>query len=292
MSSSKPQLIVALDVDTFDEARSLIDRLSPVVEIFKVGSQLFTACGPVIVRHILARGKNVFLDLKYHDIPNTVANAVAAAVHLNKAVATSLDQDGKKIEKIGRLSMLTIHTQGGAEMCAAAAASASKAAQSLGVTKPLVLGITVLTSQKKEDNIRNLVLERARLAKQNGLDGVVASSQEASLLRKEFGRDFVIVTPGIRPLGADTGDQKRITTPKEAIENGSDYLVVGRPIVKSNDPVSAVQEILKELIYSPPGKRNRYPHELPSPGIDRQDKNRRDRGRLRRSRSDQAKSPA
>jgi len=247
MSSSKPQLIVALDVETFDEARILIDSLSPAVDIFKVGSQLFTACGPVIVRHILAKGKNVFLDLKYHDIPHTVANAVSAAVNLNRAVATVLDQEGKKIEDLGSLFMLTIHIQGGAEMCKAAVEAASKTAQSMGVTKPLIAGITVLTSEEKEDNIRSLVLERAQLAKACGLDGVVASSQEAAFLRREFGDSFVIVTPGIRPSGADAHDQKRVATPKEAARAGSDYLVVGRPVVKTNNPLEAVVKILEEI---------------------------------------------
>jgi orotidine-5'-phosphate decarboxylase len=166
---------------------------------------------------------------------------------LNKAVATALDQEGKKIEKLGSLFMLTVHTQGGGEMCLAASQAATKAAKSLGVAKPLIVGITVLTSQEKEDNIPTLVLERARLAKANGLDGVVASSQEAALLRKEFGKDFLVVTPGIRPLGSEAGDQKRITTPKEAIENGSDFIVVGRPIVKSNNPLAAAEHILKEI---------------------------------------------
>lgn len=247
MNKPNPQLIVALDVDTFDEARLLVDRLSPVVDIFKVGSQMFTACGPVIVRHILAKGKKVFLDLKYHDIPNTVAQAVAAAVNLNKAVASALDQDGKKIERMGSLFMLSVHTQGGEEMCAMAAEATTKTARAIGVKRPSIVGITVLTSQQNEDNIHSLVLERARLAKKSGLDGVVASSQEAAMLRKEFGRDFIIVTPGIRPSGADAGDQKRITTPKEAIKNGSNFLVVGRPIVKAVNPLAAAEVIIKDI---------------------------------------------
>jgi len=241
------KLIVALDADTFDEARILVDSLSPIVDIFKVGSQLFTACGPVIVRHILARGKKVFLDLKYHDIPNTVANAVSSAVRLNRAVASVLDQEGKKIDPLGSLFMLTLHLQGGEEMCRAAADAATKTAQTIGVTRPYIVGITVLTSQQKEANIRHLVLERTALARKAGLDGVVVSSQEAALVREEFGRDFIIVTPGIRPLGSEAGDQKRVTTPQEAIKNGSDFLVVGRPIVKASDPVSAAKGILKEI---------------------------------------------
>ena len=237
-------LIVALDVDTFDEARSLIDALTPAVDIFKVGSQLFTSCGPVIVRYILAQGKNVFLDLKYHDIPNTVANAVSAAVGLSKVVHEVL---GKKKTPQGSLFMLTVHIQGGAEMLKAAAAAAAKSAQESGVEKPLIVGITVLTSEEKNSNIRALVLERAGLAKQCGLEGVVASSEEAAEIRRQFGKDFIIVTPGIRPSGADAGDQKRVTTPKEAIQNGSDYLVVGRPIVQASSPAQAASAIIKEI---------------------------------------------
>jgi len=244
---AKERLIIALDVDTFDEARVLIDTLSPVVETFKVGSHVFSAYGPVVVRHVLAKGKNVFLDLKYHDIPNTVANAVTAAVNLNKAVASALDQEGKKIEDVGSLSMLSVHTQGGKEMCAAAAEAAAKTAQAIGAPKPLVLGITVLTSQKKEDSIRTLVLERAALAKENGLDGVVCSADEAGDIRREFGEDFIIVTPGIRLQQAEGDDQKRSATPKEAIQNGSNYLVVGRPIIKAQIPLEEAKNILKEI---------------------------------------------
>ena len=242
-----PQLIVALDVDTFDDARILIDSLSPVIDIFKVGSQLFTACGPVVVRHIMARGKKVFLDLKYHDIPNTVANAVSAAVGLSASVHDVLEQKGGKQDAKGCLFMLTVHVQGGEEMLKKSVEAATKTAQAIKVTKPLIVGITVLTSDKKTDNIRHLVLERAKLAKACGLDGVVASSQETAILRKEFGKEFIVVTPGIRPEGADSGDQKRITTPKEAVKNGSDFLVVGRPIVKATNPLEAAKSILKDI---------------------------------------------
>lgn len=233
INKARGKLIVAVDVDTFEEAKALIDILSADVDLFKVGSQLFTACGPMIVDYIYSKGKKVFLDLKYHDIPNTVGNAVRAAVNMGK--------------NPGGIFMCTVHTVGGSEMLKKAAEEAGKAAQSLGIERPLIVGITVLTSEAVGDNLPNLVLERARLAKESLLDGIVASSQEAALIRKEMGEDFVIVTPGIRPHGASAGDQKRITTPFDAIKNGSDFLVVGRPIVKAEDPALAAKNILEEI---------------------------------------------
>ncbi len=233
MAKRNSQLIVALDVDTLDEAKVLIDTLGENVEIFKVGSQLFTAHGPVIVQQLLKAGKKVFLDLKFHDIPNTVANAVSAATNL---------KEGDK-----SIFMCTLHTIGGAEMLQRAVAAAKEASQAAGVRRPLLLGITVLTSDAKQDSIGEIVLKRALLARETGLDGVVASSQEAAMLREHLGDDFIIVTPGIRPAGADAGDQKRVTTPSEAQEQGSDFLVVGRPIVKAEDPSQAAKQILDEL---------------------------------------------
>ena len=218
---------------TLKEAKILIDSLEPVVDIFKVGSQLFTACGPGIVRHLMERGKKVFLDLKFHDIPNTVANAVSSAVRLS---------DGKN-----SLLMLTLHIVGGAQMLKEAVSAAQKTAQDLNVQRPFLVGITVLTSDAKVDNIRDIVLQRAQLAKACGLDGVVASSQEANVIRQELGEDFIIVTPGIRPVGSSAGDQKRITTPSDAVIHGSHFLVVGRPIVKASNPLESAKQILKEI---------------------------------------------
>jgi len=240
MKNTKPKLIVALDVETFEEARALIDTLSPVVDIFKVGSQLFTSCGPVVVRFIQARKKEVFLDLKYHDIPNTVANAVQAAVKVLTPGRIS-GQDDKSI------LMYTMHIAGGEEMLKRAVEAAQVAAKEADLRKPLSLGITVLTSESNEDNTQVLVLKRALLAKKSGLDGVVASVQEAAMIRKELGDDFIIVTPGIRPQNADVGDQKRVATPSLAVKSGSNFLVVGRPIVKAKNPLSAAKEILKEI---------------------------------------------
>lgn len=233
MTIHKGQLIVALDVATLDEAKKLTRELEGVVDIFKVGSQLFTACGPEVVRYLLKEGKQVFLDLKFHDIHNTVASAVAAAVNITEG---------------GRgIMMCTLHALGGLEMLQAAARAARKEAQVTGVKRPLLVAITVLTSEAKKDNIPRLVLERAALAKEAGLDGVVVSSQEAAFIRREFGKDFVIVTPGIRPKDSAVGDQKRVTTPADAIANGSDFLVVGRPVVNAKDPAAAAKQILQEI---------------------------------------------
>jgi orotidine-5'-phosphate decarboxylase len=243
----KPQLIVALDVETLAEVRDLLGKLNKAVDIYKVGSQLFTACGPAVVRFIEAQGKKVFLDLKYHDIPNTVASAVTSAVNLSVALERNLETARReKIQNLGLL-MMTLHTSGGLEMMQTAVEAATKAAQASGVSKPLLVGVTVLTSVEKTDSIRSLVLERAALAKKAGLDGVVASCDEAKAIREKFGRDFVIVTPGIRPAGADTHDQQRIATPSVAVQSGSDYLVVGRPIVQAQDPLKAAEAILKEM---------------------------------------------
>ena len=233
MSQHPPQLIVALDVDTLDKAAGLVRQLGGEVEIYKVGSQLFTACGPEIVHYLLQRDKKVFLDLKFYDIPNTAANAVSAAIGLR--------QGDKSV------FMCTLHIEGGREMLQRAAASAAKTAQNIGVTRPLLIGITVLTSEAKKDNIHQLVLERSDLARQAGLDGVVASVHEARAIRERLGNKFVIVTPGIRPRGSRTGDQKRTATVEEAVSNGSDFLVIGRPIVEADSPIEAVQQILREI---------------------------------------------
>src|SRR3989344_7765071 len=233
MTIHKGQLIVALDVATLDEAKRLVRALEGIVDIFKVSSQLFTACGPEAVRYLLREGKEAFLDLKFHDIPNTAAAAVAAAVHITEG---------------GRgIMMCTLHALGGPEMLQAAVQAARKEAQVAGVKRPLLVAITVLTSEAKKDNIARLVLERAALAKESGLDGVVASSQEAVLIRREFCKDFVIVTPGIRSKDSAAGDQRRVTTPADAIAHGSDLLVVGRPVVNAPDPAAAAKQILKEI---------------------------------------------
>lgn len=201
------------------------------VATFKVGKQLFTAEGPALVRDLVASGHKVFLDLKFHDIPNTVAGAVSEAAKLN-------------------VSMLTVHASGGTKMLRAAAEAA---AQSAG--KPLVLAVTVLTSlnegdlqeQGITDGVKAHVLRLAGLALTAGCGGIVASAREAAHLRQTLGTGFAIVTPGVRPAGADVGDQARVVTPKEAIEAGASYIVVGRPITGAKDPANAAAAIVAEL---------------------------------------------
>jgi orotidine-5'-phosphate decarboxylase len=235
----KPQLILALDVENFDEARRIIDEAGDALKIIKIGSQMFTALGPFITRYVQSQGIKVFLDLKFHDIPNTVASAVKSAVGL------SVSPNGDP--KFAPIYMLTVHTSGGREMLEAAARAATEEAPKLGVERPLIIGVTVLTSTPKDANLETLVLERARLARQAGLDGVVSSVDEAGLIRREMGSGFLIVTPGIRPADASVNDQKRVATPKRAVEEGSNFLVVGRPILQAPSPREAVHKILEEL---------------------------------------------
>ncbi|MBF0619311.1 MAG: orotidine-5'-phosphate decarboxylase [Candidatus Omnitrophica bacterium] len=241
MTDPRSKLIVALDVSTYEEARVIVETLGDAVEIYKVGFQQFVAYGPFIVRYLQAQGKKVFLDLKFHDIPNTVASGVTSAVGLSVAPHDA------GTGKFAPLLMLTVHTQGGVEMMKAAAEAAKKRAAELNVPRPLIVGVTVLTSDAATDETPKLVLARARMAKESGLDGVVASVQEAAMLRKECGKDFVIVTPGIRMADGAAGDQKRVDTPGGAIKNGSSFLVVGRPIVKAQDPRQAALDILADM---------------------------------------------
>jgi orotidine-5'-phosphate decarboxylase len=247
MADPKEKLIVALDVPTFQEAVVLVEKTGDAIQIYKVGYQLFTAYGPMIVRYLMAQGKDVFLDLKFHDIPNTVANGVRSIVSLGVPVHDFLDEKDQKQDVKGTVILATLHVQGGEEMLKRAVDAAKNEAQNRGIEALKLVGITVLTSEQKEANVLDLVLERAALAKQAGLDGVVASSQETALLRREFGDSFIIVTPGIRPVGMDAQDQKRVATPREAITAGSSFLVVGRPIVQADEPKEAALKILKEI---------------------------------------------
>jgi len=233
------RVIVALDVKTKTEALSLISQL-PEAVIFKVGLELFTSEGPSLVRDIQERGKKVFLDLKLHDIPNTVAEAVRAGVRHGAA-------------------LMTIHAAGGAEMMAAAAAAASDESAKRGVPRPLLMGVTVLTSLKDEQLLQvgmsvptsGQVLRLAKLAAASGMDGVISSPQEIELLRREMARGFLIVTPGIRPAWASADDQKRIMTPGQALSLGADYLVIGRPVTRADSPPQAFQRIVAELQAGP-----------------------------------------
>jgi orotidine-5'-phosphate decarboxylase len=222
------ELIVALDVDTLEKAEAVINGLYPAVKIFKVGPVLFTAYGPKVIELIHSKGAEVFLDLKYHDIPNTVAHAVRQAARL-------------------KVKMLTLHISGGEEMLKAAALAAKEEAQPLKITRPILLGITVLTSDNSSNNTLDTVLDRARVAKSAGLDGVVCSVHEAAAVRKVFGEDFIIVTPGIRPAASKTDDQKRVATAEDAKKAGANFIVVGRPILEADDPLKAAKEIIKSL---------------------------------------------
>ncbi|HZC35150.1 MAG TPA: orotidine-5'-phosphate decarboxylase, partial [Chthoniobacterales bacterium] len=212
-----------------DEARDLIQRLSDQIEWFKIGLQLFTTAGPAIVEEVKKQGKKVFLDLKFHDIPSTVRQAVRSACALGA-------------------DMLTVHLGGGSEMCRAAV-------ESRAGLSTVLLGVTVLTSQNDQTlaevgtkaNVAEQVLLLATLAKATGVTGLVASPHEIRPLRERFGSYFTIVTPGVRPAGSDRGDQKRVMTPLEALKAGSDYLVIGRSITAAADPAAALNSIVAEV---------------------------------------------
>ncbi|MEP6645218.1 MAG: orotidine-5'-phosphate decarboxylase [Acidobacteriaceae bacterium] len=231
LTSPRERLIVALDVSTPAAARKIVDQVGDSASIYKVGMQLFTAAGPQFVRDLVASGRRIFLDLKYHDIPNTVAAAVADAGRLGA-------------------SMLTIHALGGGKMMRAAAEAARH-------TNPAMklLAVTVLTSMDDaeldqvgvKETVLNEVLRLAGLALKEGCSGLVASAQEASAIRSQFGREFLVVTPGVRPIGADHGDQARVVTPAQAIAAGASHIVVGRPITAAPDPAAAAKSILEQL---------------------------------------------
>ncbi len=223
-----PKVVVALDFDNKADALSFVDKVSPNDCRLKVGKEMFTYFGPELVKQFVKKGFDVFLDLKFHDIPNTVAKAVTAAADLG-------------------VWMVNVHASGGSQMMV----KANKALQSFGNDKPLLIAVTVLTSMG-EDDLRGLgievspaeqVMHLARLAQQSGLDGVVCSAWEAEKLKQVFGHNFKLITPGIRPAGASADDQKRIMTPEQALRVGVDYLVIGRPITKAADPHAVLQDI-------------------------------------------------
>jgi orotidine-5'-phosphate decarboxylase len=233
------QLLIALDLPSGAQAVQLARTLNGVTGGFKIGNRLFTAEGPDIVRRIVDLGGRVFLDLKYHDIPNTVATAVEAATSLG-------------------VWMINVHASGGTKMMQAARDAAHDTAARLGNAPPLVIAVTVLTSMNEESlgevgaagPVLDQVLRLAELARRAGLDGVVASPQETSIIRQRLGPEFAIVTPGIRGGGARTSakdDQERTLTPAEAVAAGASYIVVGRPIIAAQDPRKAAEEILEEM---------------------------------------------
>jgi orotidine-5'-phosphate decarboxylase len=229
------QLLVALDVDTIDSARALADRLRDVAGGYKIGSRLFTSSGPRFVEELASRGDRVFLDLKFHDIPNTVAGAVAAATRLG-------------------VWMVNVHAAGGGDMMRAAKAAASEEAARRGLAAPLVIAVTVLTSVDQrgleETGFIGAVavqVERLAALTQNcGLDGVVASPQEIELVRRRCGSQFAVVTPGIRGADDEKGDQSRTMTAVEALAAGASYIVVGRPIIAAADPRAAANRIVED----------------------------------------------
>lgn len=244
--SARERLVLALDVDNFKKAEELVDKLIDYVGVFKIGNQLFTAEGTKVIKMVQEKGGKVFLDLKFHDIPNTVARAAEV------------------VSKLG-VYIFDIHTSGGYEMMKAAVEASKKLSFALGIRKPLILGVTLLTSINQEmlekeigikKSLEEQVVHLAKLAKAAGLDGVVASPWEIKALRAACGEGFVILTPGIRPVclcvtsrqaGKSDDDQKRIMTPQEAIKLGADFIVIGRPITNATNPVKASQEILKEM---------------------------------------------
>src|SRR5271165_61434 len=231
MLQPRDRLIVALDVPSASLARQLVQTIGEAAVTYKIGKQLFTAEGPQVVRDLASSGRRVFLDLKFHDIPNTVAGAVKSAAELG-------------------VSMVTVHASGGSKMLKAAVEAAGQSP-----ARPMILGVTVLTSLSNSDlqelgvsgNVSSQVLRLGALARSAGCGGLVASAQEAGELRRELGEGFAIVTPGIRPLGSAAGDQARVVTPRDAIAAGATYLVVGRPILDAPSPDKAADEIVSDI---------------------------------------------
>jgi len=231
MTDARERLIIALDVSSTAAAQKIVAAVGDSAFLYKVGKQLFTAEGPAVVRDLVASGRRVFLDLKFHDIPNTVAAAVAEAAKL-------------------KVSMLTVHASGGSRMLKAATEAAASPP-----AKPLVLAVTVLTSFRDADvqevgfsgRVMDNVLRLAQLARANGCGGIVTSAKEAAEVRRELGAGFAIVTPGVRPAGSDVGDQARVATPAEAIAAGASHIVVGRPITAAADPAAAARAIVDEM---------------------------------------------
>lgn len=225
------RIIVALDYADEQSAMAFVDQLAPAQCRLKVGNEFFTRCGPALVEKFVSRGFDVFLDLKFHDIPNTVARACEAAADMG-------------------VWMLNVHALGGRDMMEAAQEALDKRTE-----PPLLIAVTVLTSLQADDlkavgihgSVNANVISLAGLARQSGLAGVVCSPQEAGSLRKQYGKDFLLVTPGIRPQDSDSGDQKRTMTPGEAIQAGADYLVIGRPITMADNPVQKMLTIESEI---------------------------------------------
>ena len=233
----KKRLVLALDVEDINEAKELVDSLNPYIGTFKVGLQLFCGYGLEIINYIKEKNSNFFLDVKLHDIPNTVEKA---SYNIIKNVA----------------NFFNVHATGGIEMMRAAKKGALEACEKYNKKPPIILAVTMLTSISQEilenellnnTNIETLVIELAKNAKKAGLDGVVASARELKAIKKELGNDFIVLTPGIRPSWSVVDDQKRIATPKSAIIDGADYIVLGRAITKAQDKIEAIKKIYQEI---------------------------------------------
>lgn len=233
----KRKLVLALDVEKIEEAKDLVEKLSPYIGTFKVGLQLFCGYGTEIINYIKTKNADFFLDVKLHDIPNTVEKA------------------SYNIIKNGA-NFFNVHATGGIEMMKAAKKGAFEASEKFGFKKPIILAVTVLTSISNEilknelENkceTKDFVLKLAKNAKLAGLDGVVASAQELPLIKKELGKDFIVLTPGIRPVWSAKDDQKRVATPTNALKDGADYIVLGRAITKSDNVIEAIKKVYKEI---------------------------------------------
>ena len=234
--SMRERLIVALDVDTSEQATDLVRQLADEVGMFKIGKQLFTHAGPQAVRQIQELGGEIFLDLKFHDIPNTVAKAAIEATRLG-------------------VKMFNVHASGSLEMMRMTVKEVKRVCRQQNLRKPIMLAVTVLTSLNQDDlervgverKVADQVVRLALLTKEAGMDGVVASPHEVADIREACGRRFVIVTPGIRPSDGSRNDQQRVMTPQEAVRGGVDYIVVGRPIIEAKDPVAAARAIVADM---------------------------------------------
>lgn len=238
MKDASSRLIIALDFPELPPALALAERIGPQVGLLKVGLELFNSAGPPAIAALRERGARIFYDSKFCDIPNTVAGAAAAAARMG-------------------VTMFNVHALGGLKMMAAAREAAHRAAEDAGLPAPLVIAVTILTSLDDQQVQRDLGLPEtaseaavrlAALAQKAGLDGVVASVHEVPQIKRLCGDDFLTVTPGIRPAWAATGDQARVATPREALQAGSDYLVIGRPVTQSEDPQQAVSRIIREMV--------------------------------------------
>lgn len=237
MSTSKKKIIIALDFDNIDKSIEVIQKLDTYVDIYKIGLQLFCAEGLKVLNLLKDQNKKIFFDCKLHDIPNTVAMASAALVAHG-------------------ITFFNVHALGGYKMMNACVKSANRIAIEKGFSTPIILGVTLLTSIDQETlqseldinyNIIDYTVKLAKLAQSAGLSGVVASAKEVNEIKKHCGKDFIVLTPGIRPLWAGSDDQERIVTPGDAIRAGSDYLVIGRPVTFSKDPVKAIKLIIDEV---------------------------------------------